>query len=174
MPLFCLNAVNVSAVVGAMRGFSAIPKQFLEPLHNRIYGDHMGPLKPGRVIDERIDALAGRVADIGQKNLLVNGARLDGATLVIPQQKVQTQPLEYFDINDYGKLWNENWRLEEASRGGAGATYLDGDVLVTFPRDTRPCLLGRIVALPVGKLQVSLKIGLLLVCLWRMLVLDDE
>src|SRR5260370_5883352 len=128
------NAANVSSVVGAMHGFSTIPKQFIEPLHNRVYGDHMGPLKLGRVIDERIDDLARRVADIGQKNLLANGARLDGATLVIPQQKVQTQPLEFFDINDYGKLWNENWRLEGASRGGAGATYLDGDVLLTFPR----------------------------------------
>ena len=132
------NAANVSSVVGAMNGFSAIPKQFLEPLHNRIYGDHMGPLKLGRMIDERIDDLARRVADTGQKNVLANGARLEDNTLVLPQQKVQTQPLEYFDINDYGKLWNENWRLEGASRGGAGATYLDGAVLVTFPRDTRP------------------------------------
>src|SRR6266851_2871076 len=29
------NAANVSSVIGAMHGFSAIPKQFIEPLHNR-------------------------------------------------------------------------------------------------------------------------------------------
>jgi hypothetical protein len=55
-----------------------------------------------------------------RKNLLAHGARLDGAALVIPQQKVRTQPLEYFDINDYGKLWNPDQRLEGASRVGVG------------------------------------------------------
>jgi hypothetical protein len=168
------NAANVSSVVGAMKGFSAIPKQFLEPLHNRIYGDHMGPLKFGRVIDERIDDLARRVAGIGQKNALANGARLDGNTLVLPQQNVQTQPLEYFDINDYGKLWNANWRLEGASRGGAGATYLDGDVLVTFPRDTRPCMLARSITAPAGKPQLILEIGYLRYRPWRLQVLVDD
>jgi hypothetical protein len=168
------NAANISSVVGAMHGFNTIPKQFIEPLHNRIYGDHMGPLKLGRVIDERIDDLARRVADIGQKNVLANGARLDGATLVIPQQKVQTQPLESFDINDYGKLWNENWRLEGASRGGAGATYLDGDVLVTFPRDTRPCMLTESITVPEGKPQLNLEIGYLRYRPWRLQVFVDD
>jgi hypothetical protein len=54
--------------------------------------------------------------------------------LYIPQQTVKTQALEYFDINEYGRLWNPDWQLESASRGGFGATYLYGDVLVTFPR----------------------------------------
>jgi hypothetical protein len=168
------NAANVSAVVGAMRGFSAIPKQFIEPMHNRIYGDHMGPLKLGRLIDERIDDLARRVADVGQKNLLAHGARLDGGALVIPQQKVRTQPLEFFDINDYGKLWNEDWRLEGASRGGAGATYLDGGVLVTFPRDTRPCMLARSITVPAGKAQLILEIGHLRYRPWRLQVFVDD
>lgn len=168
------NAANVSAVVGAMHGFRAIPQQFLEPLHNRIYGDHMGPLKLGRVVDERIDDLARRVADIGQKHLLANGARIEGSVLVIPQQKVQTQPLEYFDINDYGKLWNENWRLEGASRGGAGATYLDGGVLVTFPRDTRPCMLVRSIDVPAGKPELTLEIGYLRYRPWRLQVFAGD
>lgn len=94
------NAANVSSVVGAMRGFKVIPAQFLEPLHNRVYGDHIGPLKLGRTIDERIDDLARRVANVGVKRLLANGARLDGDTLIIPRQTVVTQPLEHFDIND--------------------------------------------------------------------------
>jgi hypothetical protein len=164
------NAANVSAVVGAMHGFSAIPEQFIEPMHNRIYGDHMGPLKFGRVIDERIDDLAGRIAGIGQKNLLANGARIDRDALVIPQQRVETQALEAFDINEYGKLWNENWRLEGASRGGAGATYLDGDVLVTFPRDTRPCMLTENITVSPGKPQLKLEIGYLRYRPWRLQV----
>jgi hypothetical protein len=169
------NAANVSAVVGAMRGSKAIPNQFIEPLHNRIYGDHMGPLKFGRVIDERIDDLARRVADVGVKNLLAHGAWLDGDTLVIPQEQARTQPLEYFDINDYGELWNPAWRLEGAGRGGAGATYLDGDVLVTFPRDTRPCMLIREVKVPDKNPSLLLEVGHLPNRPWRLQVfVDDE
>jgi hypothetical protein len=168
------NAANISSVVGAMRGFKAIPQQFIDPLHNRVYGDHMGPLKLGRTIDERIDDLARRVADAGEKNLLANGARLESGVLVIPRQTVHTQPLEYFDINDYGKLWNPDWRLEGAARGGAGATYLDDDVLVTFPRDTRPCMLTRSLDVPAGKPQLKLAIGHLHYRPWRLQVFVDD
>ena len=45
------HAANVSSVVGAVRGVKAIPEQFQQSLHNRIYGDHMGPLKFGRTLD---------------------------------------------------------------------------------------------------------------------------
>jgi hypothetical protein len=168
------NAANVSSVVGAMHGFKAIPAQLVEPLHNRVYGDHMGPLKLGRTIDEKIDDLARRVADTGQKNLLANGARLHAGTLVIPQQKVQTQPLEYFDINDYGALWNPDWKLEGASRGGEGATYLDGDVLVTFPRDTRPCMLERTLKVSAGSPRLVLEVGYLKSRPWRLQVFVDD
>lgn len=168
------NAANVSSIVGAMHGFKAIPPQFVEPLHNRIYGDHMGPLKFGRTIDERIDDLAHRVAAIGEKNLLANGARLDGDTLVIPQQTVKSQALEFFDINQYGALWNPDWRLEGAGRGGAGATYLDGDVLVTFPRDTRPCMLERRLRIPEGSPKLTLAVGSLQARPWRLQVFVDD
>jgi len=168
------NAANVASVVGAMHGFKAIPKQFIDPLHNRIYGDHMGPLKLGRTIDERIDDLARRVAEAGRKNLLANGAKLASGALVIPRQLVHAQPLEYFDINDYGKLWNADWRLEGASRGGAGATYLDGDVLVTFPRDTRPCMLTRSLKVPAGKPRLMLDIGHIPNRPWRLQVFIDD
>jgi hypothetical protein len=168
------NAANVSSVVGAMHGFKAIPQQFLEPLHNRVYGDHMGPLMFGRTIDERIDNLARRVADVGLKHLLANGARLDGDTLIIPQQAVKTQPLEYFDINDYGSLWNSDWRLEGAARGGEGATYLDGDVLVTFPRGTFPCMLARSLTIPAGSSRLHLEVGNLKYRPWRLQVFVED
>lgn len=165
------NAANIASVIGAMHGFSAIPKQFVDPLHNRIYGDHMGQLKLGRTIDERIDDLARRVADTGQKNLLAHGARLEKGALLIPRQTVQTQPLEYFDINDYGKLWNPDWRLENASRAG---TYLDNDVLVTFPRDTRPAMLTRSIAIPAGTPRLTLTVGNLPNHPWRLQVFADD
>jgi hypothetical protein len=169
------NAANVSSVVGAMNGLKAIPKQFIEPLNNRIYGDHMGPLKFGRTIDEKIDDLAARVAAVGEKNLLANGARRQGDTFVIPQQTAKTQPLEFFDINDYGKLWNPDWRLEGASRGGAGATYLDGEILVTFPRDTRPVMLERTLSIPAGTPKMVVEVGWLKFRPWRLQVfVDDE
>jgi hypothetical protein len=167
------NAANVGSVIGAMRGFRAIPPQFVEPLHNRIYGDHMGPLKLGRTIDEPIDGLARRVADIGEKNLLANGGRLENDMLYIPWQTVKSQALEYFDINEYGRLWNPDWQLEGASRGGFGATYLDGNVLVTFPRDTRPCMLTRIVAVGANE-NLHLEIGYLKYRPWRLQVFIDD
>jgi hypothetical protein len=158
-----------------MNGLKAIPKQFIEPLNNRIYGDHMGPLKFGRTIDEKIDDLAARVAAVGEKNLLANGARRQGDTFVIPQQTAKTQPLEFFDINDYGKLWNPDWRLEGASRGGAGATYLDGEILVTFPRDTRPVMLERTLSIPAGTPKMVVEVGWLKFRPWRLQVfVDDE
>ncbi len=168
------NAANVSSVVGAMHDLKAIPSQFIEPLHNRVYGDHLGPLNLDRMIDERIDDLARRVADVGQKNILANGAHLESGELIIPQQSVQTQSLEYFDINDYGALWNPDWRLEGASRGGEGATYLDGEVLVTFPRDTRPCMLERTLTVPSGNPKLTLEIGHLKYRPWRLQVFADD
>ena len=168
------NAANVASVVGAMRGFNVLPAQLLEPLHNRVYGDHMGPLNLGRTIDERIDDLARRVADMGVKRLLANGARLNGDTLIIPRETVVTQPLEYFDINDYGQLWNPEWRLDNASRGGEGATYLEENVLVTFPRGTRPCMLERTLRIPSGTSRLHLEIGSLKYRSWRMQVFVDD
>jgi hypothetical protein len=165
------NAANIASVIGAMHGFKAIPKQFIAPLHSRIYGDHMGPLKLGRTIDERIDDLARRVAAAGRKNLLANGARLENDAFIIPRQIVRAQPLEYFDINDYGKLWNPDWRLENASRGG---TYLDGDVLVTFPRDTRPAVLTRSVAIPAGQSHLTLAVANLPNRPWRLQVFVED
>jgi hypothetical protein len=168
------NAANVSSVIGAMRGFKAMPAQLVEPLHDRIYGDHLGPLKLGRTIDEPIDGFARRIAEVGRKMLLANGARLEGNTLLIPHQAVQTQALESFDINDYGTLWNPDWRLSGAGRGGAGATYLDGGVLVTFPRDSRPCVLERMLSIASGNSKLHLEVGHLKYRPWRLEVFVDD
>jgi ADP-ribosylglycohydrolase len=168
------NAANVSSVVGAMRGSKALPTRLTDQFHDRIYGDHMGPLKFGRVIDEKISNLADRIATVGEKNLLANGARREGDTLVIPVQTAKTQPLEYFDINDYGSLWNPDWKLSGAARGGAGATYVMDDVLVTFPRDTRPCLLERTVAITASNAKLYFDAGAVGGRPWRLQVMADD
>src|SRR5262249_7710208 len=87
---------------------------------------------------------------------------------------VRTQPLEYFDINEYGSLWNPAWKLDGAARGGPGATYLDGDVLVTFPRDTRPCRLESMMKIPDGSPQLVLHVAAEPSKPWRLSVYVDD
>jgi hypothetical protein len=136
----------------------------------------MGPLKLGRTIDEKIDGLAARVAAVGEKNVQAHGAQLSGGTLAIPVERAVAQPLEFFDIDSYGALWNPDWKLSGAARGGDGASYLDGDVLVTFPRDTRPCRLERALAVPAGHTYIDFTVGAELGSPWRlqMFVNDDK
>src|SRR5204862_7152994 len=65
-----------------------------------------------------------------------------GALIISIQQPV-TQPAENFKLADLTKYWNPDWTLERAGFGGAGGgmggirgiTYLDGEVLATYPRD---------------------------------------
>lgn len=132
------NAHVASSVAGALQGSRAIPPGLVKPLNNRIYGTGMGPLKFGRVIEESISGFAVRIAAIGRRLLIANGAIEESRYLLIPRQTVQQQPLERFAINDYVKLWNPEWQLAYAGRGGAGATHLEWETntLVTFPRDT--------------------------------------
>jgi len=60
------NAAGAVAVVGVMHGLRAIPKQLLDPLHDRVSGDTLGdvPLPP---VDESISALGRRTAAIGER-----------------------------------------------------------------------------------------------------------
>ncbi len=134
----------------------------------------MGPVRFERVIDETISDLAERIAVLGEKMLLANGARRDGDALMIPRQQVQTQALEYFAINDYGALWNPEWKLAGAGRGTTGATCLLGDVLVTYPRDTRPCLLERTVKLAAENPKAVLEVGSISGRPWRLQVMVDD
>lgn len=167
------NAANIASVIGAMHGLKGIPANLTAQFHDRIFGDHMGPLKLGRTVDEKISGLAERIAVLGEKNLIANGAHRDKDALVIPRQSVKTQELEFFDINDYGSLWNPDWKLAGAARGGAGATYLDGETLITFPRDTRPCLLERSVTLSATP-RLSFMAGAIAGRPWRLQVMIDD
>jgi hypothetical protein len=170
------NADVVSSIVAAIQGPSAIPQDLVAPLNDRIFGTGMGPLKFNRVIEERISDFAARIAAIGRKILVANGSKEEGGFLLIPRQQVEQQRLEWFDINDYAKMWNSDWRMAHGARGGAGATYLEWETntLVTFPRDIRPCWLEREVQIPGGGAELTLNVGSVPDEPWRLQVLIND
>lgn len=146
------NAANSASVVAAMHGMSALPMTQVATLHDRVKGDTMGDLHLTPPVDESISALARRTAVIGEKILLLHGARLDADGLIIPVEPPTTQQAELFSLADFTKLWNPDWTLERAGFGGAGGgiggirgdTHLEGQVLSIFPRDeVRGALLRR-------------------------------
>lgn len=156
-----INGDNVGSGLGAMHGLKVVPSPIISTLNGRIYGKPRGPLTHNKVVDARISDLASRIAEVDKKLLLANGAVAGEGSILIPQEVAKEQPLEWFDINDYGKLWNSAWSLSHARRGGAGATYLQwgDDTPVTFPRDTRPCRLEREGRLPSGHPELALTVG---------------
>jgi hypothetical protein len=166
------NADNVGSVLGAMHGVKAIPKEMVAALNDRIYGKSMGSVTYKKVVDERISDLAERIATVGKRLLIANGAVEIEGFLLIPQEMAKEQPLEWFDINDYGKLWGSAWNLAHAGRGDTGenATYLqwEDNTLVTFPRDTRPCRLERKAHLPSGHPALALSVGCIPGQPWRL------
>ena len=103
----------------------------------------MGGVKLTPAVDESISGLSQRTAAIGQKILLDHGAKISNKMLNIPVQEPVTQAAELFTLADFTRYWNPDWTLERAGFGGAGGgmggirgnTYLDGDVLATYPRD---------------------------------------
>ncbi|MBI3693613.1 MAG: ADP-ribosylglycohydrolase family protein [Acidobacteria bacterium] len=137
------NAANAAAVVGAMRGMKALPPHLVEPLRNRIVGSEMGGVKLTPPVDESIPDLARRTVAVGRKLLAANGGSAGQAGITTPYRGVETQPAERFRLADLMEYWNPAWKLERAGFGGAGGgmqgirgiTYLDGDVLATYPRD---------------------------------------
>ena len=118
----------------------------------------MGSLKLTPPVDESIAELAMRTEKLGLSIVVTQGATDDGTTIRIPIQVPVTQPAELFRLADLMHYWNADWTLERAGFGGAGGgmpgirgiTYLDDEVLSTYPRDeVRGTLLKR--ALRLGK-----------------------
>ena len=152
------NAANSASVVAAMRGVKALPPEQVSQLQDRIFGAEMGPLKLTPPVDESITELAMRTEKIGLSIVVAHGAGDDGTTIRVPIQLPETQPAELFKLADLMHYWNSDWTLERAGFGGAGGgmpgirgiTYLDDEVLSTYPRDeVRGTLLRR--ALRLGK-----------------------
>ncbi|MEO7300653.1 MAG: ADP-ribosylglycohydrolase family protein [Verrucomicrobiota bacterium] len=137
------NAANAAAVIGAMHGMKCLPKHLVEPLRDRITGSEMGKVQLTPPVDEKISELAKRTVAVGEKFLSQNGAKISEEKISITEQQPITQPAELFALADLMKYWNPDWKLERAGFGGTiggrgdtrGITYLDGDVLVTWPRD---------------------------------------
>jgi len=155
------NAANSASVVAAMWGMKALPSEAVAELHDRVKGTSMGPLRLTPPVDESITELAKRTAKIGVALAKDRGMLGDGGMLRITIQAPQTQPAELFKVADLMQFWNPNWLLERAGFGGAGGgmpgirgiTYLDGDVLATYPRDeVRGTVLRR--SIQVGSKQV--------------------
>ena len=150
------NAANAESVVAAMWGMKALPVEPVAELHDRIKGSQMGPLELTPPVDESIRELANRTARLGIAVAVAQGASNDGNTVHISLQEPQTQPAEIFKLADLMRYWNPDWKLERAGFGGAGGgmpgirgiTFLDGDVLATYPRDeVRGTLLKRTIHL---------------------------
>lgn len=137
------NAANSESVVASMWGMKALPQEQVSELHDRIKGAEMGPLQLTPPVDESIGVLAERTAKLGIAIAVAHGATDDGKTMRISIQEPETQPAELFQLADLTRYWNPDWTLERAGFGGAGGglpgirgiTYLDGDILATYPRD---------------------------------------
>jgi hypothetical protein len=153
------NAANAAAVVGAMKGMSALPPELVEALHDRITGSEMGGVAVVPPLDERITDLARRTAAMAAKVVAAHPAE-QGRT-------IRTQPLEAFALGNLMQYWNPEWHMERAGFGGGGGgmgglrgvTALDGDVLKTWPRDeVRGVMLRRTMKLSsTPKLRVMVK-----------------
>jgi hypothetical protein len=137
------NAANAESVVAAMWGMKALPPEQVAELHDRIEGSEMGPRQLTPPVDESISQLAKRTVKLGIEIAQAHGASDDGKTLQLSMQQPQTQPAELFKLADLMRYWNPDWTLERAGFGGAGGgipgirgiTFLDGDILATYPRD---------------------------------------
>jgi hypothetical protein len=137
------NAANAGAVVGAMKGMKGLPASLIERLGDRIQGTQMGGVTLTPPVDESLTELARRTAAIGHQFISANGGKAGGGSIMVAVQKPATQPAELFQLGDLMKYWNQDWKLLRAGVGGAGGgmrglrgnTYLDGDVLATYPRD---------------------------------------
>jgi hypothetical protein len=161
------NAANAATVVGAMKGMKGLRPDLVARLKDHIKGDEMGGVKLTPPVDESISGIARRTAAVGAKFLNANGGKADDREISTTVQDVVAQPPELFSVNELTRYWNPDWTLERAGVGGAGGgmrgirgnTYLDGDVLATYPRDeVRGALLTRTVRLsehPKLTLQVA-------------------
>jgi hypothetical protein len=168
------NAANCGAVVGAMRGNQALPQHLVERLNDRIAGAEMGGVELTPPVDERISDIIKRIVALGQKTLAANGGTASDSGITVPYRAVVTQPAELFRLGDLMKYWNPDWNLERAGFGGARGggcpriTYLDGDVLATWPRDeVRGLVFRRTLKLgpsPSLELEVAADQG----CAWRL------
>jgi hypothetical protein len=176
------NAANAASVIGAMHGMKAIPLNLVTQFHDRIKGDSLGSVALTPPVDESISGLAKRTVVLGLQVLKKNGAQQLGNALSIPIQEPVTQPAELFKLADLTRYWNADWELQRAGFGGAGGgmpgirgiTYLDKDVLATYPRDeVRGVVLQRNVKI-IGQKSLTFNVGVDYGRAWELNVYIDN
>lgn len=116
----------------------------LTPINNRIKGEYYGNTRLTPPVDISLDELTERTIKTGIDMLVANGAVFDGKVISIPVQKdIVQQEREYFHPNQFTQWWNREWTISRAGfgapgggvRGIRGGTFLDGEILSTYPRD---------------------------------------
>lgn len=161
------NAATAAAVVGAMHGMPALPKTLVAQLGDRMRGEELAGVRITPPLDESVIDLARRTAAVGEKFVLANGGSAGGRNLRIPPQAPVALPPEVFPVSALMAYWNPAWELFGAGLGNEGdglrlsrgSTYLDGDTLVTFPRDEiRGVMLRRTLKLS-GAPSLSLEVS---------------
>jgi len=138
------QAANVATVLGAMHGTKIFPEELVKPFNNRIKGEDLGFMKLIEPVDDNLDSLTNRTVNIALEVLLNNGAKISDRIIEIPiQTEIATLSAEAFHPNEFTKWWNPDWKMDRAGfgapgggvRGVRGGTFLDGEILATYPRD---------------------------------------
>jgi hypothetical protein len=176
------NAASAGAVVAAMHGMNALPADLVHALGDSIIGDKLGKVQLTPAVHESISGLAARTAAIGQKILQQHKAAIAGSKITITEQTIDQQPAELFTLADLTRYWNPDWQLEHAGFGGAGGgmpgirglTFLDRDILATYPRDEVKALaLTRLIKLN-GQKELSFEAGVDSQRVWRCMVYENN
>ncbi len=138
------SAATAISIIAAMKGMKALPADLVAQLNDRIKGSEMGKVTLTPSVDESIRSLAKRTSALGEKIVAACGGSVEGDSIRISVQEPVTQPSVSFSLADLMEFWNPDWTLERAGFGGDGVgampgirglTALDGDVLITYPRD---------------------------------------
>ncbi|MBS1566258.1 MAG: ADP-ribosylglycohydrolase family protein, partial [Bacteroidetes bacterium] len=176
------NAANAAAVIGAMHGMKALPAALVQALRDSIIGDKMGKVILTPAVHETISGLAARTAAIGEKLLRKNGSSISNDYIRLLAEEPAEQPAELFRLSDLMQYWNPGWTLGRAGFGGAGGgmpgirgiTYLDGDVLATYPRDeVKGVVLSRAIRLT-GPTTLSFDAGVDSQRVWQCVVFANN
>lgn len=146
------SAATAASIIAAMKGMKALPANLVAQLNDRIVGEKLGRVTVTPAVDESVATLAKRTAAIGETIVSAKGGSVSGDEITILPETIVTQGSQSFELADLTHWWSPDWTLERAGFGGDGVgampgirgyTALDGDTLITYPRDEARGLLLR-------------------------------